>query len=497
MSKDLADDGFDNALFDLLVQACSVHACKDCTKVQCEICICLGTLHPTLAALRFGTNLFRGAPLWVKLFCCLTIKKFKLETTTGSSNGRNFKRFFPSDKDDKPAYVEVEDGVLEKTLGRIRKLATIVDHVVASLSHVSSLKDVSPLLPLDFFFEKDQVIESIRSQFGGRFKQPVAKIRWVYCDNRNVCFIWKICTTEIDMANVYYINTTDHKWFEYNFKNSLLFLGALELPVKSAKKQKLECSAVSAFSPVQETYSDDVYDCFEFLSGEQTEFQALKSKELLGIRRAKHWAIIFCIRQLQKEQDCLWRSIEIQRQYVRLIETSVFQEMAVHSLYFEYLSTSPTPAPKFVCPASAQTLTAIAMSLTVKNPKPAVAMFPFPEGSVLATLSPHQEKNVVKSYSKLSIGLGRVRCNHCDMILVADSVSKHMMRKHPGILNIKETSAACVIADKMPKQFRRAFSKVRRQPPCHFCRHRHPHFSFQLRRDLAEYSSDVRLMCDM
>ena len=478
MSKDLTDDGFDDALFDLLVQACSVHACKDCTKVQCEICICLGTLHPTLAALGFGANLFRGAPLWVLLFCCLTIKKFKLDTTTGSSNGRNFKRFFTSDEDDEPAHLALEDGAAEKTHGQIRKLATIVDHVVASLSHVSSLKDVSPLLPLDFYFEKEQVIESIGSQFGDRLK-GVAENRWVYCkqDNRNVCFIWKICTAAIDIANVYYINTTDHKWFVYNFTNSLLFLGALELPVKSAKKQKLECSAVSAFSPVQETDNDDDYDCLEFLSDEQTEFQALKSKELLGIRPAKHWTIIFCIRQLKKEQDSLWRSIEIQRQYVRQIETSVFEEMAAHNLYFEYLSTSPTLAPKFVCPASAQTLTAIAMSLTVKNPKPATAMFPFPEGSVLATLSPHQEKNVVKSYSKLSIGLGRVRCNHCDMILVADSFSKHMMRQHPGILP-KKTSAASVIAEKMPKQFRHAFSKVRRQPPCHFCRHRHPHFFF-------------------
>lgn len=481
MSKDLTDDVFDNALFDLLVQTCSVHACKDCTKVQCEICICLGTLLPTLAALGFGANLFRGAPLWVLLFCCLTIKKFELHTTTGSSNGKNFKRVYSNtsdEDDDEPVHLEMEHCVTEKTHGRIRKLATIVDHVVSSLSHVSSLKDVPPLQPLDFYFEKKQVIESIGSQFQDRLKD-VAKNRWIYCkqDNRNVCFILKIGTKAIDIANVYYINTTDHKWFEYNFTKSLLFLGALELPVKSAKKQKLECSAVSAFSPVQEVDNDDDFNCLEFLSDEQTVFQALKSKELLGIRPAKQWTIIFCIRQLKKEQDSLWRSIEIQRQYVRQIETSVLKEMAAHNLYFEYLSTSPTPAPKFVCPASAQTLAAIAVSLTVKNPKPATATFPFPEGSVLATLSPRQEKNVVKSYSKLSIGLGRVRCDHCDMILVAGSLSKHMMRKHSGILP-KDTSAASVIAEKMPKQFRNAFSKVRRQPPCHFCRHHHPHFCF-------------------
>jgi hypothetical protein len=33
----------------------------------------------------------------------------------------------------------------------------------------------------------------------------------------------------------------------------------------------------------------------------------------------------------------------------------MFEEMAAHNLYFEYLSTSPTLAPEFVCPASAQT----------------------------------------------------------------------------------------------------------------------------------------------
>jgi hypothetical protein len=482
-----------------------VHACKDCTTVECEICICLKTMHATLAALGFGANLCRGAPLWVLLFCCLTIKKFELDKTTGSSNGKNFLRIYSStsDEEDEPAHEEIPSEVTDRTHGQIRKLVTIVDHVVSSLSHVSSLKDPSPLLPLNYYFEKEKVIESIGSQFRGQLKDVTAN-RWIYCKQDNFCFVLKICTGSIDIANVHYLNITNHKWFESNFTNSLMFLGALEHPVKSAKKQKLERSVASAFSPVQEADADYDNDCLEFLPDEQTDFQALKWKELLGIKPAKHWTIIFCIRQLKQEQENLWSSIEMQRQYVRQIETLVFKEMAAHNLYFEYLSTSPTPAPKFVCPAYVETLTAIAMSLTVKNPKPATAMFPFPEGSVLATLSPHQEKNVVKSSSKLSIGLGRVRCNHCHMILVADSISKHMMRKHSGILP-KETSAASVIAEKMPKQFRHAFSKVRRQSGIIIIMSRRAVsavililiFSFQLRHDLAEYSSDVRVLCDM
>ena len=463
MSKDFPDDEFDNALFDLLVQACSVHACKDCTKVKCEVCICLKTMHATLTAFGFGANLCKRAPMWVLVFCCLTIKKFDLDTTSGSSNGKNFRRMYSStsDEDNEQSHADISSNVTDRAIGRIKKLATIVDHVVSSLSHLLFLKDVPPLLPLEYYSEKEKVIQSIGSHFGQRLQQNDAANRWICCKQDNFCFVLKICKGVIDIGNVHYhVDITDHKWFESDFKNSLLFLGALEQPaMKSAKKLKLDCAFASASSRVLQEDDDDDNDFLHCIlsPAEQIQLQALNRKEVLGIKPAKHWTIIYCIRQLKLEQDNLWRSIEIQRQYVRKIEALVFKDMSAHKLYFEYLSTSPNPAPKFSSPASVETLTAIAMSLTT-----ATAIFPFPEGSVLATLSPYQENNVVTSRtsSKLSIGSGRVRCSLCHMILVADSISKHMMRKHSGILP-KETSAARVITKQMPKQLRNAFSKVR------------------------------------
>ncbi len=467
MSEEHSDVDFDDALFDLLVQACSVHACKVCTKDKCEVCICLTTMQSTLAAVGFGANLCRGAPLWVLLFCCLTIKKFRLDETTGATNGKNFVRIYSkaSAKKVDQIYETWPVDLVDKTDRRIKRLVTIVEHVLSSRS-----KDVSPLLPLEFYFEKDKVIESIGSQFQLKLRQIKAD-SWICCKQDNVCFVLKICKGVIDIANVhYYLNITKHKWFETKFKSSLLFLGALQ-PVKSAKKlqldgsavsaskkPKIECPVVSAFSQVPQADDDNDIDSWDFVlsADEQTTFQGLSKKELLGIEPAKHETTIFCIRQLKLEQDSLWESIEMQRQYVRKIEKLVIRDMATHNLYFEYLSTSPTPAPKFLSPASVNTLTAIAMMLTVKNPISATAMFPFPEGSLLAALSPPQENNVVKSSSKLSIGLGRVKCNHCHKILVADSFRKHMMRKHSDILP-KKTPAASV----MPKQFRDLFSKVR------------------------------------
>jgi hypothetical protein len=537
LSEEHPDVDFDDALFDLLVQACSVHACKDCTKDKCEVCICLKTMHSTLPAFGFGANLCRGAPLWVLLFCCLTIKKFQLDKTTGVTNGKNFVRIYSkaSAKKHDQIYESWPDDVVDTTIRRIKRLVTIVDHIVSSRSNLSCLKDVSPLLPLEYYFEKEKVIQSIGSQFE---QQIEAVNSWICCKQDNVCFVLKICKGVIDIANVhYYLNITNHKWFETSFKSSLLFLGALEQPVKSAKKLQRDCSVVSASkkpklaasSQVQQADDDNDIDSWEFdlSEDEQTRFEELNKKELLGIKPAKYWTTMFCIRQLKLEQDSLWESIEMQRHYVRKIETLVIRDMAKHNLYFEYLSASPTPAPKFLSPASVETLTAIAMMLTVKKPISATAMFPFPEGSLLATLSPHLENNVVKSSSKLSIGLGRVRCNHCHKILVADSFSKHMMRKHSGILP-KKTPAASVMpkqfrdkhmmrkhsgilpkktpaASVMPKQFRDLFSKVRRQSSIILiiCRCAISAviviliFSFQLQHDLAEYSSDVRLMRDM
>ena len=467
LSKDFTDDEFDNALFDLLVQACSVHASKDCTKVECEICICLKTMHATLAALGFGANLSRGAPLWVLLFCCLTIKKFQLNTTTGSSNGKNFLRMHSSSsaEEDEQIHEDLASDVMDRTIGRIKKLATIVEHVVSSLSNLRCLKDVSPLLPLEYFFEKEKIIQSIESQFGEWLQLNIAANCRIRCRQDHVCFVLKICNGHLqDIENHYYINITNHKWFETFFKCGLLFLGALQQPVmptKSAKKIKRECGNAFRFSAsagpmqVDDNDDDDWNDNLNHLlsSTEQTQFQVLDSEEIMGRKPAKHQSIIYCIRQLKLEQDNLSRSIEIQRRYVRKIEASVCQGMAAHNLYFEYLCTSPTSDPKFSSPASVETITAIAMSLTT-----ATTSFPFPEGSILATLPPHQEDTVVTSrpYSKLSIGSGRVRCSHCNVILNDDSVKKHMMRKHSGILP-KQISAASV----MPEQFRYLFSKVR------------------------------------
>ena len=99
--KDFRDDEFDNAQFDLLVQACRVHACKDCTKVKCEGCICLETMNATLNSVGFGANLCRRAPLWVLPVCCLTIQKFKLGTTSGTRNGKNFCRMHSSTSEER------------------------------------------------------------------------------------------------------------------------------------------------------------------------------------------------------------------------------------------------------------------------------------------------------------------------------------------------------------------------------------------------------------
>ena len=41
---------------------------------------------------------------------------------------------------------------------RIKRLATIVDHIVSSRSNLACLKDASPLLPLEYYFEKEKVI---------------------------------------------------------------------------------------------------------------------------------------------------------------------------------------------------------------------------------------------------------------------------------------------------------------------------------------------------
>jgi hypothetical protein len=439
-------------------------------------------MHATLTTFGFLGNLCQGAPLWVLLFCCLAIKRFKLDETTGVSNGKNFRRIYcpTSHNESEPMHEDLPSDITDRTIERIQNLVLIVDHVVASTTRLKK-KDVSPLLPLEYYFEKEKVIQSIWIQFEQRLQQNDAANRWICCKQDNFCFLLKICKGLIDTANVHCINITDHKWFESRFKNSLLFLGTLLQPVrKAAKKLHLGFGSDSSRDPrVLQEDDDDDNDRLDFdlYPSEESQFQALNRKELLGIKPATHWTTLFCIRQLKLEQDNLWRSIESQRKYVRKIEESVFKDISTHKLYFEYLSASPTPAPKFSSPASVDALTAIAMSLTT-----ATAMFPFPEGSVLANLSPDQEKNVLPSRtsSKLSIGFGRAKCNHCHMILVADSISKHMRRKHPCILS-KEKLAARVVAKHMPKQFRNAFSKVRNdhhQPPRYFCCHRHPHFVF-------------------
>jgi hypothetical protein len=201
--------------------------------------------------------------------------------------------------------------------------------------------------------------------------------------------------------------------------------------------------------------SDNVQ--FRLSSSELTQFRVLTKKENLG-KKLKYGSVIYCIRQLILEQQNLWHSMELQRQYIRQIEKSLDLDMTHDQQYFEYLSTSPTPpAPSFSSPASVKTITAIAMSLTT-----ATTMRPFPAGSILAALPPHAEKTAgtSRNYSKLSIGSGRVRCNHCNKIYVAGSMWNNMKRKHPDVIP-KITGVLRVNAKQMPEKFCNAFLKVR------------------------------------
>lgn len=468
MCKDIPDGDFDEALFDLLVQACTLHTPRDCGKFDCEICISLSTMQTTLASVGFGTNLLQRAPLWILLFCCFVIKQFELGTTSGTRNGKNFLRLYSGDSKSKKGkvqknFVDYSPDVLDKTIGRIKALVVFVDHVVSCLSHMRFLKDVPPLQPIEHYFKKHQVIQSVESQFGQRLKQSDAANRWICCKQNNFCFVLKMSN---EMANVHYhVNMTEHKWFQKCFSNRLLYVGVLlEQPVlqtKAAKKIKRDCGSTfpsDSSKIIQVEDDDDDIDNVQFhlSSSELMQFRVLTKKEYLG-KKLKFGSIIYCIRQLNLEQQNLWHSIELQRQYIRQIQKSLHLDITHYQQYFEYLSTSPTPAPSFSSPTSVKTITAIAMSLTT-----ATTMLPFPAGSILAALPPHAEKTAgtSRNYSKLSIGSGRVRCNHCNTICVADSMWRHMKRKHPDVIP-KITGVLRVNAKQMPEKFRNAFLKVR------------------------------------
>jgi hypothetical protein len=423
-------------------------------------------MQSTLASVGFGTNLLQRAPLWILLFCCLIIKKFELGATSGTRNGKNFLRFYSGTSKGKKVHEEPSPDVRDKTIGRIQTLVTFVDHVVNCLSNLPFLKDVPPLQPLEHYFEKDEVIRSVESQFGQILQQSDAANRWICCKQNNSCFVLKISNGMIDMANVHYhVNITKHKWFQRCFRDrhKLLDLGVPNQPVlqkKAAKKIKGNCGNPfpSASEIIQGDDVEDDSDNVQYLLSESelAQFRVLDEEEMLG-KRLKYGSIIYCCRQLKLEQDNLWHSIELQRQYIRQIEKSLDLDMTHHQQYFEYLSTSPTPAPSFSSPASVKTITAIAMSLTT-----ATTMLPFPAGSILAALPPHAEKTsgTSRDYSKLSIGSGRVRCNHCNTICVAYSMWRHMKRKHPDVIS-KRTRVLRVNAKQMPEKFRNAFLKVR------------------------------------
>ena len=594
---DDSDQKFDNALFNLLEQACSVqpqqrNACKHCLKVvckkgckvcecRCKACICLGKMPATLTSVGFGANLCRNAPLWVLMFCCFAIEEFQLDgPTLATTNGENFQRMEDAAKakaaaeaaaaeaaaaaktkaaeakvaKEKPAAkasitpVEgstsakeeekqeaikkessmsakekkkkqkenakekekdvrnkqnedaEEEGTKERdqairlTRSRLIQLSTFVDQVVSSLSNVSVLRDVPPLLPLEYYPEKDEIIQSFQSHFGKSLQQYDAAIgdRWICWKQTNYWFVWKHCKGMIDISNGQYsVNTIHHRWFESNFKDSVLFLESGDqqkvTQKKSYKKRKFNRSGSASGSTLMKLElasdaHDDSHDDLNFgLSElEHIELKVLKRKEVMGRTAARHQAIIYCIRQLKLEQDNLWSSVNIQQMFLRNMETEAVK--VAHRPYFEYLSTSPTPAPNFSSPASIETVMAIAMSLTLKSGLAVAAdLFPFPAGSILASLSPPQEKIALKPYSKLSIGSGRVKCSHCNAILVAGSISKHMMRKHPEMLPKKASAARIAANEQMPKQIRRAILKVRHhnhQQQRHCCRHRHPHSLF-------------------
>ena len=152
MCKDIPDGEFDDALLDLLVQACTLHAPKDCGKLNCDICISLSTMQSTLASVGFGTNLLQRAPLWILLFCCLIIKKFELGATSGTRNGKNVLRFYSGTSKGKKVHEEPSPDVRDKTIGRIQTLVTFVDHVVNCLSNLPFLKDVPPLQPFEHYY---------------------------------------------------------------------------------------------------------------------------------------------------------------------------------------------------------------------------------------------------------------------------------------------------------------------------------------------------------
>jgi hypothetical protein len=439
LCKDIPDGDFDEALFDLLVQACTLHVPTDCGKFDCEICISLSTMQTTLASIGFGTNLLRRAPLWILLYCCLIIKKFELGTNSGTRNGKNFLRVYSGDSKGKKgkvqkSFYDISPDVLDKTIRRIKTLVEFVDHVVSCLSNVRFFKDVPPLQPFEHYVKKHQVIQSVESQFGERLKQSDAANRWICCNQNNFCFVLKMSN---EMANVHYhVNITKHKWFQPCFKSRLLYVGVLpEQPVRqkrAAKMMKRDCGSTvpSASSKIiqvddDDDDSDDVQ--FHLSSSELTEFRVLARKEYLG-KKLKYGSIIYCIRQLILEQQNLWHSIELQRQYIRQIEKS----LDLDKQYFEYLSTSPTPAPSFS-----------------------------------------------SNYSKLS--MGRVKCNHCNMTYVADSMWRHMKRKHPDVIP-KITGVLRVNAKQMPEKFRNAFLKVRCSAISAV--YRHPHFFFPVAGEL-------------
>jgi hypothetical protein len=68
------------------------------------------------------------------------------------------------------------------------------------------LKDVPPLLPLESFSKKVEVIRSIQSQIEDKLailRQNEADNRWICCKQDKFCYILKICNGAIEIDAVH------------------------------------------------------------------------------------------------------------------------------------------------------------------------------------------------------------------------------------------------------------------------------------------------------